>query len=128
MDDRGNPVVQKVWCAVDCGIVVNKEGALNQIEGGIVDGLGHAMYSQLTFKDGAPEQQNFDRYRLIRNNEAPLEIEVFFAENEIAPTGLGEPGLPPVAGALANALYKATSKRYYRQPYMILEQETQILG
>ncbi|WP_370174497.1 xanthine dehydrogenase family protein molybdopterin-binding subunit [Leeuwenhoekiella palythoae] len=128
MDDRGNPVVQKVWCAVDCGIVVNKEGALNQIEGGIVDGLGHAMYSQLTFKDGAPEQQNFDRYRLIRNNEAPLEIEVFFAENEIAPTGLGEPGLPPVAGALASALYKATSKRYYRQPYMILEQETQILG
>ncbi|UBZ09765.1 molybdopterin-dependent oxidoreductase [Leeuwenhoekiella palythoae] len=128
MDDRGNPVVQKVWCAVDCGIVVNKEGALNQIEGGIVDGLGHAMYSQLTFKNGAPEQQNFDRYRLIRNNEAPLEIEVFFAENEIAPTGLGEPGLPPVAGALANALYKATSKRYYRQPYMILEQETQILG
>lgn len=128
MDDRGNPVVQKVWCAVDCGIVVNKEGALNQIEGGIVDGLGHAMYSQLTFKDGAPEQQNFDRYRLIRNNEAPLEIEVFFAENEIAPTGLGEPGLPPVAGALASALYKATSKRYYRQPYMILEQETAILG
>lgn len=128
LDDRGNPVVQKVWCAVDCGIVVNKEGALNQIEGGIVDGLGHAMYSQLTFKNGAPEQQNFDRYRLIRNNEAPLEIEVFFAENDIAPTGLGEPGLPPVAGALANALYKATSKRYYRQPYMILEQETQILG
>jgi len=128
MDDRGNPVVQKVWCAVDCGIVVNKEGALNQIEGGIVDGLGHAMYSQLTFKDGAPEQQNFDRYRLIRNNEAPLEIEVFLAENEIAPTGLGEPGLPPVAGALASALYKATSKRYYRQPYMSLEQETAILG
>ncbi|MAO42256.1 MULTISPECIES: xanthine dehydrogenase family protein molybdopterin-binding subunit [Leeuwenhoekiella] len=128
MDDRGNPVVKKVWCAVDCGIVINKEGALNQIEGGIVDGLGHAMYSQLTFKDGMPEQQNFDRYRLIRNNEAPLEIEVFFAENQIAPTGLGEPGLPPVAGALASALYKATSKRYYRQPYMILEQETQILG
>ncbi|MEO2080033.1 MAG: molybdopterin cofactor-binding domain-containing protein [Leeuwenhoekiella sp.] len=128
MDDRGNPQVKKVWCAVDCGIVINKEGALNQIEGGIVDGLGHAMYSQLTFKDGMPEQQNFDRYRLIRNNEAPLEIEVFFAENQIAPTGLGEPGLPPVAGALASALYKATSKRYYRQPYMILEQETQILG
>ena len=128
MDDRGNPQVKKVWCAVDCGIVINKEGALNQIEGGIVDGLGHAMYSQLTFKEGAPEQQNFDRYRLIRNNEAPLEIEVFFVENQIAPTGLGEPGLPPVAGALASALYKATSKRYYRQPYMILEQETQILG
>lgn len=128
MDDRGNPQVKKVWCAVDCGIVINKEGALNQIEGGIVDGLGHAMYSQLTFKEGAPEQQNFDRYRLIRNNEAPLEIEVFFVENQIAPTGLGEPGLPPVAGALASALYKATSKRYYRQPYMILEQETAVLG
>ncbi|WP_442846231.1 molybdopterin cofactor-binding domain-containing protein [Leeuwenhoekiella sp. H156] len=127
-DEDGNPVIKKVWAAVDCGIVVNKEGALNQIEGGIVDGLGHALYSQLTFEKGKAMQQNFNRYRLIKNNEAPAEIEVFFVENGIAPTGLGEPGLPPVAGAFANAMYKATGKRYYRQPYMILDQQEKVLG
>lgn len=127
-DEDGNPVIQKVWAAVDCGIVVNETGARNQIEGGIVDGLGHALYSQLTFEKGKAMQQNFNRYRLIKNNEAPLEIEVFFTDNGIAPTGLGEPGLPPVSGAFANALYKATGKRYYRQPYMILDQEEKVLG
>ncbi|MDN5205479.1 molybdopterin-dependent oxidoreductase [Fulvivirgaceae bacterium BMA10] len=113
----GKPVVKKVWCAVDCGIVVNPEGARNQIEGGIIDGIGHAMYSSLTIKNGAPEQHNFDRYRLIRHREAPVEIETFFVNNGIDPTGLGEPSLPPISGALANALYKATGKRLYRQPF-----------
>ncbi len=115
---EGNkPILKKVWCAVDCGIVVNKEGALNQIEGGIVDGIGHAMYSGLYFENGRPSSQNFDRYRLIRHAEAPLEIETFFVENDIDPTGLGEPSLPPVIGALANALYKAVGKRLYSQPF-----------
>ena len=113
-----NPVVQKVWCAVDCGIVVNKDGAINMIEGGVVDGIGHSMYSQLTFENGAPEQMNFDSYQLIRHSQAPKEIEVFFVENEIDPTGLGEPGLPPAIGALANALYKAKGIRHYRQPFV----------
>ncbi len=111
------PRVKKVWCAVDCGIVVNPEGAKNQIEGGIVDGIGHAMYSALSFKDSSPEQQNFDRYKLIRQKEAPLDVESFFVENGIDPTGLGEPSLPPVMAALANALYKATGKRFYSQPF-----------
>lgn len=115
--------IQKVWCAVDCGIVVNREGAINQIEGGIVDGLGHSMYSQLTFENGAPNQNNFNDYHLVRNSEAPMEIEVFFVENEIHPTGLGEPPMPPVMAALANALYKATGIRYYNQPYMVKEQQ-----
>ncbi|SDM24103.1 hypothetical protein/isoquinoline 1-oxidoreductase, beta subunit [Catalinimonas alkaloidigena] len=111
------PKVKKVWCAVDCGIVVNPEGALNQVQGGIVDGIGHAMYGAVTFKDGAPEQSNFNTYRLIRNNEAPEEVETFFVENGIDPTGLGEPALPPIVGALANALYRATGKRLYSQPF-----------
>ena len=115
---NNTPRVKKVWCVVDCGIVVNPEAAKNQIEGGIVDGIGHAMFSELTFKDGAPEQQNFDRYRLIRQREAPLEIETYFINNGIDPTGLGEPSLPPIMGALANALYKATGERYYNQPFM----------
>lgn len=115
---NGEPKVKKVWCAVDCGIVVNKEGAINMIQGGVVDGIGHAMYSELTFKEGSPQQQNFDRYQLIRNRQAPDEVEVFFVENGLPPTGLGEPGLPPAVAALANALYKATGRRYYRQPFI----------
>ncbi len=115
--ENGTPKVKKVWCAVDCGIVVNPEGAKNQVEGSIVDGIGHGMFSSLTFKDGSTEQQNFDKYRLIRHVEAPDEIETFFVESDIHPTGLGEPALPPVIGALANALYKATGKRVYSQPF-----------
>ncbi len=114
VDDQ--PKIEKVWCAVDCGIVVNTDGARNQAEGGIVDGIGHAMFSSLTLRDGVPEQRNFDRYRLIRNPEAPKEIEVFFVENGIDPTGLGEPTLPPIAAAVANAI-AAGSQRLYRQPF-----------
>ncbi len=112
------PKVQKVWCAVDCGIVINPDAAKNQVEGGIVDGIGHATYSALTFTDGRPDQQNFDRYRMIRIREAPREIEAFFVDNGIDPTGLGEPTLPPVSGALANALAKATGRRFYDQPFI----------
>jgi len=115
---ENKPQIEKVWCAVDCGIVVNPIAAKNQIEGGIIDGIGHAMYSTISFKDGKPEQNNFNQYRLIRQNEAPKEIETFFVENGINPTGLGEPSLPPIAAALANAIAKATGKRLYNQPYM----------
>jgi len=115
--EGGKPKVNKVWCAVDCGIVINPLSAKNQIEGGIVDGIGHASYSALTFRDGRPDQTNFDKYRLIRNGEAPGEIETFFVDNGIDPTGLGEPSLPPASAALANALYKATGTRLYNQPF-----------
>ena len=116
--ENGNPKVKKVWCAVDCGVVVNPDAAKNMIQGGVIDGIGHAMYSELTFKNGTPDQMNFDKYQLIRHSQAPEEIEVYFVENEIAPTGLGEPGLPPASGALANALFKATGNRFYHQPFM----------
>ena len=115
-DDQ--PRVQKVWCGVDCGIVVNPDAARNQIEGSVIDGIGHAMYGALSFTDGSPDQDNFDSYRLIRNTDAPKEIETHFVDNGIDPTGLGEPGLPPVSAALANALAKATGKRLYDQPFV----------
>ncbi len=121
--ESGLPKVKKVWAAVDCGIVVNREGATNIIEGGIVDGIGHAMYSELKFENGRSIHNNFNTYQLIRHDQAPEEIEVFFIENEISPTGLGEPGLPPAVGALANALYKATGKRYYHSPFSTADQE-----
>lgn len=116
--DGGQPKVKKVWCAVDCGIVINREGAINMIQGGVVDGIGHAMYSELKFENGASTSKNFDTYDLIRMSQAPEEIEVFFVDNDIAPTGLGEPGLPPAVGALSNALYKATGRRLYHQPFI----------
>jgi isoquinoline 1-oxidoreductase beta subunit len=112
------PRVQKVWCAVDCGIVVNPDAARNQVEGGIVDGIGHAMYSTLSLTDGTPDQTNFDTYRLIRNTEAPDAIETFFVDNGIDPTGLGEPSLPPISGGVANAMAKATGQRLYDQPFI----------
>jgi len=120
--ENEKPVVDRVCCAIDCGIVINPDAATNLAEGGIVDGIGHAMYSQLTFKDGVVEQQNFDKYRLIRHSEAPRNIDVHFVKNDIDPTGLGEPPFPPIMGALANALYKATGNRYYHQPYFATDQ------
>ncbi len=107
--EAGQPKIKRVVCAVDCG-VVNPEHARNQIEGGMVDGIGHAMFGQLTFKDGAPEQSNFDTYRIIRMADTPP-IEVHFVENELDPTGLGEPTLPPISAALGNAIFKATGIR-----------------
>lgn len=112
------PKVKKVWSAVDCGIVVNPDAAINLVEGGVVDGIGHATFSQLTFTNGKPDQSNFDSYHLIRNSEAPEAIDTYFVDNGIDPTGLGEPPLPPVIGALANALYKATGRRHYSQPFI----------
>ena len=115
---NGQPVVDRVCAAIDCGIVVNPDAATNLAEGGAVDGIGHAMYSALTFRDGVPEQTNFDRYRLIRHSEAPKSIDVHFVENEVDPTGMGEPPFPPIMGALANALYKADGRRRYNQPFI----------
>ncbi|MGB5172581.1 MAG: molybdopterin cofactor-binding domain-containing protein [Eudoraea sp.] len=116
--ENNKPVVQKVTSAIDCGIVINPDAATNLAEGGVVDGIGHAMYSAITFEDGVPQQTNFDKYRLIRHSEAPRSIETHFVDNGIDPTGLGEPPFPPIMGALANALYKATGRRYYNQPFI----------
>lgn len=114
---NNKPVVKKIYAASDCGEVVNLSGARQQVMGGIVDGLGHAMYSKLSFKEGAPQQSNFGDYRLIRMMEIP-EIETYFVDNGIEPTGLGEPALPPTGGAVANGIFKATGKRLRNQPFI----------
>ena len=118
---KGKPSLKKIYAASDCGVVVNLSGARQQVTGGVVDGLGHAMYSQLTFKDGLPEQKNFNTYRLIKLKEIP-EVECHFVDNGIDPTGLGEPALPPTGGAVANAYFKATGKRLYNQPFSLQEE------
>ena len=115
---KNQPKIKNIWCAVDCGIVINKDSAKNMIEGSIIDGIGHALYSKLNFKNGMVMNNNFDKYNLIRHIQSPANIEVFFVENKLSPTGLGEPGLPPSIGALANALYKITGKRFYNQPFL----------
>jgi isoquinoline 1-oxidoreductase beta subunit len=114
---KGKPVLKKIYAAADCGVVVNLSGARQQVMGGVVDGVGHAMYGNLTFKEGAPEQTNYNSYRLIRIGEIP-EVEVHFVNNGIDPTGLGEPALPPTGAAVANAIFKATNKRLYNQPFV----------
>lgn len=113
---NGQPYVEKVTVAVDCGIVVNPTGAKNQIEGGVLDGIGHAMYGDFSFENGQPQDTNFSTYRLIRMKETPV-VETFFVENELPPTGLGEPGLPPAGGALANAIKAATGQLITTQPF-----------
>jgi isoquinoline 1-oxidoreductase beta subunit len=114
---NGQPYVERVFSALDCGVVINPDAATNMVQGAVVDGIGNAFYGGLTHKNGVTEQNNFHRYRMIRMHEAPKKIEVHFVENDIDPTGLGEPPFPPVFGAVANALYKAAGKRLYQQPY-----------
>jgi isoquinoline 1-oxidoreductase beta subunit len=113
----GKPVVKKIYAVSDCGEVINKSGALQQVMGAIVDGYGHAMFGKLSFKDGASEQNNFHNYRMIRMKEIP-EIEAHFIDNGIDPTGLGEPALPPTGGAVANAIFKASGIRIKNQPFI----------
>ncbi len=118
--EKGRPVIKKIHVGADCGIVVNPIGANQQVRGGVVDGMGHALFGNLSFKDGAAEQKNFNSYRLIRFKEVP-DVDVHFVNNGVDPTGLGEPALPPTGGAIANAIAKATGKRLYNQPFTIQE-------
>lgn len=115
--ENGKVQVEKVIQALDCGLVINPDAAKNLCEGAAVDGIGTALFGELKFGNGAPDRSNFDRYRMIRMTEAPKSIETYFVDNQLDPSGLGEPAYPPVFAALANALYQATGKRFYDQPF-----------
>jgi len=114
--EDGKLKIHKITCAVDCGIVINQSNAENQIEGAIMDGLSHAWYSELTFKDGQPVQENYNQYAVMRMDEAP-EIETHFVQSTESPMGLGEPGLPPVPAAVGNAIFAATGVRVRDLPF-----------
>ena len=107
--------VVHVWCAVDCGPVINPMTAHEQIEGGILHGLSAALGEEITVREGRVEQSNFGDYELLRLPDAPP-VTIEFLSTDSAIGGLGEPGLPPVAPALANALYAATGRRVRRLP------------
>ncbi len=111
----GRIKVRKVWCAVDCGIAINPDVVHAQMEGGIVFGLSAAIDQKIELKDGVVQQGNFDSYPMIRMFESP-KIEVAIVNSGEDPTGVGEPGLPPVAPALSNALYQATGVRLRSMP------------
>jgi len=116
VSDRGQIAVHNVWTAGDVGRhIINPFGALNQVEGAIIDGLGQAVALAVEIKDGAVAQSNFHDYPLPRMPLTPR-IEVEFIESDNDPTGLGEPALPPVIPALTNALYTATGKRVRSLP------------
>jgi isoquinoline 1-oxidoreductase beta subunit len=113
----GLPKVHKVWCAVDCGIAVNPDVIRAQMEGGIGYGLGHALYGEITLAEGGQVmQRNFDSYRSLRIGEMP-EVEVAIIPSAEKPTGVGEPGVPPIAPAVANAWRRLTGKAVRRLPF-----------
>jgi isoquinoline 1-oxidoreductase beta subunit len=107
--------VDRVVCALDCGQVINPDIVRAQIEGGIGYGLSSILGEALTLKDGAPEQSNFFDYNVLRMAQMP-KIEVYIVPSTEAPTGVGEPGTPPIGPAVANALMAVTGKRYNRLP------------
>ena len=113
--DGGNVRVHKVWCAIDCGFAVNPSGVIAQMESAINYGLTAALYGEITFDKGKVQQSNFHDYQILRINEAP-EIEVAIINSGQAMGGAGEPGTPPIAPAVANAIYAATGKRVRRLP------------
>ncbi|BFM17557.1 xanthine dehydrogenase family protein molybdopterin-binding subunit [Maricurvus nonylphenolicus] len=109
------PRVHKVTCVVDCGVVVTPDIVKAQMESGIIYGLTAALHGEITFHKGAAEQTNFHDYPMMRMSEAPA-IEVHIIDSKEQPTGVGEPGLPPVAAAVANAIYAANGRRLRSLP------------
>lgn len=111
----GRIKVRRVFCAVECGVAVNPDVVRSQMEGAIIFGLSAALDQELTIVDGAVQQTNYDTFPPLRMHECP-EIIVQIVESDAQPTGVGEPGLPPIAAAVANAVFAATGIRLRRLP------------
>jgi isoquinoline 1-oxidoreductase beta subunit len=114
--ENGKPKVLRIVAAVDCGVPVNPDNIKAQVEGGVGFGLGAVLHSKVTLKDGIVDQGNFDTYEVLRINEMP-KVEVHVVVSAEAPTGIGEPGVPPVGPAVANAFAAATGQRIRVLPF-----------
>ncbi len=116
--DGGKLTVHKVDTAIDCGTFINPERIQAQMEGAAIMGLSLAKYGEITFKDGKVQQGNFDDFPVVRIDEAPMVTNVYIvpADEDTPPSGVGEPGVPPFAPALANAIFAATGKRIRALP------------
>src|SRR5262245_1898018 len=112
---EGDVRVQRVVCAIDCGTIVNPDTVKAQMESGIIFGITAALFGEITIKDGRVQQGNFDDYRMLRINEAPL-IDVHLVKSAEPPGGVGEPGTSAVIPAVANAIFAATGKRVRKLP------------
>ena len=107
--------VDRVVCAVDCGVAINPDVIRAQMEGGIGFGLAAALHGAITLKEGRVEQSNFHDYPVLRMNEMP-QVEVHIVASNEKPTGVGEPGVPPIAPAVCNAIFAAVGKRVRSLP------------
>ena len=116
MGEDGEYKVERVVCAVDCGLAVNPDNVRAQIEGGFGFGFGHALRNEITLTDGEVDQSNFHDYEPMRITDMP-EMEVHIVPSAEPPTGVGEPGTPPAAPAVSNAIFAATGQRRRRLPF-----------
>jgi isoquinoline 1-oxidoreductase beta subunit len=113
----GEPRVGRVVTAVDCGTAISPDQIAAQMEGGTCFGLSAALFGQITLTDGVVDQKNFDTYRVLRMNEAP-QVETYIVPSAAKPTGVGEPGTPVIAPAVANALLALNDKPTTRLPFV----------
>jgi isoquinoline 1-oxidoreductase beta subunit len=113
--ENGRPRAHRFTVAVDCGRTVNPDTVQAQLQGAVGFGLTAALYSEITLEGGRVQQSNFHDYRMLRIHEMP-QVDVHLVESQESPTGVGEPGVPPVAPALCNALFALTNKRIRRLP------------
>jgi isoquinoline 1-oxidoreductase beta subunit len=116
VDEKGTARVEEVHIAFDCGTFVNRDTVVTQAQGAVVFALSGALLGKITAKGGAIEQSNFHDYPLVRITEAPRNIHVHLVESTAPPAGVGEPGVPPVAPAVANAIFAATGERRRELP------------
>jgi isoquinoline 1-oxidoreductase beta subunit len=116
VDGRGQVHIPNVWTAVDAGTTVSPDNIRNQFEGAAVFGTSLALFSEITATNGAIDQSNFHNYQIARMNRVPRHIDIHIVKSEAPPAGVGEPGLPPIAPALYNAVFAATGKRVRELP------------
>jgi isoquinoline 1-oxidoreductase subunit beta len=116
VDENNNITIHNMYAAVDCGLVVNPDQAVAQIQGGMLFGISSALHHEITLKGGIVEQNSFPDYPMLQMHEAPR-VHVEFLESDASMGGLGEPGVPPVAPAIGNAIFAATGKRIRELPF-----------
>jgi isoquinoline 1-oxidoreductase beta subunit len=125
LDDKGGFKVERVVCAVDCGVVINPDIVKAQIEGGVGFGLSAFLYGDINVDQGVVRERNFDTYRVLRIDEMP-KVEVYTVDSKERPSGVGEPGVPPIAPAIANAYLAATGKVFRRLPVQRNERQASL--
>jgi isoquinoline 1-oxidoreductase beta subunit len=116
VDKSGKLTIPRVDMAIDCGQIINPDRVRAQFEGAVIFGISLALLGEITAADGRIQQSNFNTYPVARINQAPRQINLYFVNSSALPTGVGEPGVPPIAPAICNAVFAATGKRVRELP------------